>query len=148
MNVFISTTLSTALILGLNIAYSGVASASTHMAHAHMGHVSMGWAGTPEGKGFLPTAMAEAKTTAQHAKFAAKKPNDLGWMKTHIRHVLQTIDTSPESKGPGLGYGVLKATGEAAKHINFAAKSEGASNNIKAHAVHVVASFQNTMDRT
>ncbi len=119
--------------------------ADPSMAHVHIGHVMTGWKDTPEKGGLLPTAIAEAKVAAQHAGFAASKPADLAWMKTHIGHVLHAVDPSVEPKGPGLGYGVIAAAGGAAKHVGFAAESEGASDNVKAHAVHVQASAGNVV---
>lgn len=121
--------------------------AAGNMSHAHMGHITTAWKGTPEGKGLLPTAMAEAKIAAQHAGFAAKKPDNLAWMQLHTHHVLHAIDASKESKGPGLGYGVLKAANGVSKHVNLAAKSSDASGNVRAHAVHVTASAENTVTR-
>jgi hypothetical protein len=115
------------------------------MAHVHIGHVMTGWKDTPDNMGLLPTAIAEAKVAAQHAGFAASKPDDLGWMKTHTIHVMNAVDPSVEPKGPGLGYGVVKAAGGAAAHIGFAAESNGASDNVKAHAVHVGASTNNVV---
>ena len=123
----------------------GKGMADTNEAHVHIGHVMTGWTDTPEKRGLLPTAIAEAKVAAQHAGFAASKPADLAWMKTHIGHVLHAVDPSVEPKGPGLGYGVIKAAGGAAKHVGFAAKSEGASKNVKTHAVHVDTSAKNVV---
>ena len=114
-----------------------------NMAHAHIGHVATGWKDTPDKKGLLPTAVAEAKIAAQHAGFAAKKLDDLGWMKAHTGHVLHALDPAVEAKGPGLGYGVRKAAAGAAKHIEFAAASEGASKNVKLHTPHVKTSAGN-----
>ena len=122
---------------------TGKGMADQNAAHVHIGHVMTGWKDTPEKWGLLPTAIAEAKVAAQHAGFAASKPADLAWMKTHIGHVLHAVDPSVEPKGPGLGYGVIKAAGGAAKHVGFAAKSEGASKNVKTHAVHVETSAKN-----
>ncbi len=115
------------------------------MAHVHIGHVMTGWKDTPDNMGLLPTANAEAKIAAQHAGFALSKPDDLAWMKTHIGHILNAVDPSVEPKGPGLGYGVVKAAGGAAAHIGFAAESNGASDNVKTHAVHVEASANNVV---
>ena len=117
------------------------------MSHAHMGHVSKAWKDTPDGKGFLPTAMAEAEIAAFHAGLAAKKPDDLAWMKTHTHHIVHAIDASLEAKGPGLGYGVVKASAGTVKHINLAAASADASANVKTHSQHVATSAQNTLDR-
>jgi len=116
-----------------------------NMAHVHIGHVMTGWGDTPGGKGLLPTAIAEANIGIQHAGFAAKKPGDLAWMKTHTGHVLHTLDTSVEAKGPGKGYGMIKGANGAVKHIGFSAKSPGASGNVKAHTVHVTASTNNAI---
>ena len=121
----------------------GKKTADMNQSHVHIGHVMTGWTDTPEKWGLLPTAIAEAKVAAQHAGFAASKPADLAWVKTHIGHVLHAVDPSVEPKGPGLGYGVIKAAGGAAKHVGFAAKSEGASKNVKTHAVHVETSAKN-----
>ncbi len=114
---------------------------------AHMGHVSKSWNDTPDKAGLLPTAVEEAKIAAFHASAAGKKSDNLKWMQTHARHVINAIDPSIEAKGPGKGYGVLKAAAGTAKHIGIAAKQSDASKNVKTHAVHVGTSAQNTVDR-
>ncbi|WP_428605954.1 hypothetical protein [Sedimenticola sp.] len=116
---------------------------SVNMSHAHMGHVTTSWGDTPNKAGLLPTAIAEAKIARQHAGFAASKPDDLAWMKMHATHVMHAMDPASTIKGPGLGYGVIKAASGVAKHINLAAKSEGASGNVKTHAVHVATAAEN-----
>jgi len=142
----------TGLALGMALVISGCTgtetmASSSKKSHAHMDHVSKARKGTPDGKGYLPTAIAEAKIAAQHAGFAANKTGDLDWMKKHTRHVLNAIDPSVVAKGPGMGYGVIKAASGSVKHINLAAKSMDASDNIRTHAVHVAASSQNTVSR-
>ncbi len=121
--------------------------AAKNISHVHIGHVMDGWKDTPEGKGLLPTAIAEAAIASQHAGFSAKKSGDLVWMKTHIRHVLHAVDPSMEAKGPGLGYGVIKAAMGAKKHINFSAGSPDASKNVKLHTPHVSTSLDNSVAR-
>jgi len=122
------------------------AKAPANMAHAHMGHVTTSWKDTPDKQGLLPTAMAEAKIAKQHAGLALQQPANLAWLKTHTGHVLHAVDPSAEAKGPGLGYGVMKAASGVAQHIDFAAGSDGASGNVKAHAEHVGTSAGNTVD--
>ena len=113
---------------------------------AHVRHVTDGWKDTP-GKVGLGVAMEEEAMIAErHAGFAASKPDDLGWMQTHIRHVRHAIDASTESSGPGKGYGVIKAARGVVKHINLAAASPDASGNVKLHAKHVAASAQNAVN--
>ncbi len=128
-----------------NMAMKDKEMADKNMAHVHIGHVMTGWKDTPDNGGLLPTAIAEANVAAQHAGFAVSKPADLAWMKTHIGHVLHAVDPSVEPKGPGLGYGVIKAADGAAKHVGFAAESEGSSENVKTHAVHVGTSATNVV---
>jgi len=132
-------------IWGSYASVKGKRMADINEAHVHNGHVMKGWTDTPEKRGLLPTAIAEAKIAAKHGGLAAGKPADLAWVKTHIGHVLHAVDPSVEPKGPGLGYGVIKAAGGAAKHVRFAAKSEGASKNVKTHAVHVNTSAKNVV---
>ncbi len=121
--------------------------AKKNMSHAHMGHVTKSWQDTPGNKGLLTTAIAESKVAVQHAGFAAGKPENLKWMQTHTHHVLHAVEPSLEGKGPGLGYGVIKAAAGCAKHIGFAANSDGASKNVKTHSVHVATSCNNTVAR-
>lgn len=138
-------TLGLALVVGACAGSNEMA--KKNMAHAHMGHVTKGWNDTPDKKGLLLTAIAESKVAAQHAGFAASKPDNLNWMKTHTHHVLHAVDPSLENKGPGLGYGVVRGATGCAKHIEFAANSDGASDNVKAHAVHVATACNNTVAR-
>ena len=114
-------------------------------AHAHIKHVTEGWKDTPNGMGLGPTMEEEAKIALKHAQLALKKPSDLAWVKTHIRHIRHAIDTTTESSGPGMGYGVIKAARGVAKHINFAAGSSDASANVKLHATHVATSAKNVV---
>jgi len=116
---------------------------ATNLSHVHMGHVSSSWGDTPGQAGLLPTAMLEAKVARKHAGAAAKKLDDLGWMKMHAKHVMHAVDPTVVTTGPGNGYGVIKAANGAAKHINAAASSEGASANVKTHALHVATSANN-----
>ncbi|HEY4217956.1 MAG TPA: hypothetical protein VGM67_12515 [Gemmatimonadaceae bacterium] len=113
----------------------------------HIGHVVNSFADTPDKQGLLPVAIAEAKTAAQHAALAAKAPTNLDGMKLHAGHVINAIDPTIETKGPGLGYGVKKAAMGIATHINLAATSPGASKNVIMHAEHIKMSAENTVAR-
>jgi hypothetical protein len=119
--------------------------ADINMSHVHMGHVLTGWQDTPDQMGLLPTAQAEAEVVAQHAGFAASRPDDLEWMKLHVVHVLHAVDPAVEPEGPGLGYGVQRAAQGVAQHARFAANSEDASDNVKLHATHVETSAGNVV---
>lgn len=117
----------------------------TTMSHVHMGHVLTSWQDTPDQMGLLPTAQAEAEVAAQHAGFAASRPDDLDWMKLHAGHVAQAVDPAVEAQGPGRGYGVRRAAQGVAQHARFAAESQGASDNVKLHAGHVETSAGNVV---
>ncbi len=139
--------IATAIFLG-TLALSGATTAQAqNMAHAHIGHVTEGWGDTPEGKGLLPTAIAEAEIALFHAGLAADQPDNLDWMKTHSLHVLHAVDSSAIAAGPGLGYGVRHAAEGVVTHIGFAAAADEATENVELHAVHVSASARNTVVR-
>ncbi len=106
-------------------------------AGVHVGHVVNAFGDTPNGRGLLPTALAEASTAAQHASLALRMPTNLEAMKLHAGHVIHAIDPTIVTMGPGLGYGVKKAALGVANHIELAAKADGASANVTMHATHV-----------
>jgi hypothetical protein len=127
----------------LAVSLAGAGAAAAQQVQAHMGHVLTAWNDTPDGMGFLPTVRAEAEIAALHVGLAQRQTGNLDWMKQHVGHVLNAIDPSVQMEGPGLGYGVRKAAAGVAAHIGFAANSDGASGNVKTHAVHVGASATN-----
>jgi hypothetical protein len=113
----------------------------------HIGHVMNAFSDTPKGMGLLPTAMEEARTAAVHAGLAARDPENLAAMKLHAGHVINAVDPSVVTSGPGLGYGVKRAALGVATHIDLAAKVPGASANVITHANHVGTSARNTVQR-
>ncbi len=137
------------VVLLAGTAWNGreAALAQGNPAHTHMGHVMTGFRDTPDQQGLLPTAVAEAKVAAQHAALAARGLDNLNAMKTHAGHVLHAVDPTVETSGPGLGYGVKKAASGVVAHIGLAAKSEGASENVKLHATHVSTAATNVVER-
>jgi len=116
-------------------------------AGAHIGHVVNAFNDTPNGQGLLPTAMAEARVAIQHAGLAARNTASLESMKLHAGHVINALDPTVVTSGPGLGYGVKKAATGVATHIELAAKAQGASPNIVTHSVHIATSARNTAQR-
>jgi hypothetical protein len=106
-----------------------------------------GFTDTPKGLGLLPTAMEEARIASIHAGFAARDPENLGAMKMHAGHVINAVDPTVVTTGPGLGYGVKRAALGVASHIDLAAKVPNASPNVVMHANHVATSARNTVQR-
>lgn len=112
--------------------------------HLHIAHVLDAWNDTPDGMGLLPTAQAEAAITLQHIALALES-SDLKDIQLHIGHVAHALNPEVEANGPGLGYGVVKAAHGVAAHIGFSAASDDASDNVRAHAVHVSTSAGNVV---
>ena len=147
MRTIVGMTLALSLVAAIGVVGGGaIVGGQATMAHTHIGHVMDMWRDTPDQKGLLPTAIAEAEIAAQHAGLAAKS-TVLEAMKAHAGHVLHAVDPTIEVQGPGMGYGVKKAAMGAAQHIDFAAGSDGASANVKTHATHVSTSANNTVTR-
>ncbi len=116
-------------------------------AGVHVGHVANAFGDTPGGRGLLPTAMAEARTAAQHAALAMRTPDNLASIQTHARHVLHAVDPTADMKGPGLGYGVKRAATGVAAHAELAAKAQGAPESVVMHAAHVATAARNSAKR-
>ena len=148
MRTIVGMTLALSLVAAIGVVGGGaIVGGQANMAHTHIGHVMDMWRDTPDQKGLLPTAIAEAEIAAQHAGLAAQSAGNLDAMKAHAGHVLHAVDPTIEVQGPGMGYGVKKAAMGAAQHIDFAAGSDGASANVKTHATHVSTSANNTVTR-
>ena len=117
-------------------------------AGTHLGHVVNSFGDTPSNMGLLPTALAEARVAALHASLGARDPANLANMKLHAGHVINAVDPTVITQGPGLGYGVKRAALGIATHIDLAAKAPGASPNVVTHANHVGAAARNTFQRS
>jgi hypothetical protein len=113
----------------------------------HIGHVVNAFGDTPMNNGLLPTAMAEARTASQHATLGVRNPANLDAMKLHAGHVINALDPTIVTAGPGLGYGLKKAALGVANHIDLAAKAPGASVNVQTHANHIATCARNTIVR-
>lgn len=117
-------------------------------AHTHIGHVVSSWNDTPSERGLLPTAFKESLVAAAHANYAVNAADDLGTMKMHAGHVRHAIDPTLESGGPGLGYGLIKAATGAIEHITLASEAGDATDAVKNHTVHVIASLSAAIARS
>ena len=141
---------------GLNAGAQAPASA----AHAHIAHVMTGWKDTPDQKGFLPTAIADAQVAMEQVE-RADLEGRINDFVLYGGYVLNALDPGPETQAllktayhrlpttyvkieiPGTGYGVKRAVAGALQHVQLAEKSDGASENVKTHAAHVTASLEN-----
>ena len=126
---------------------SAAAAQDVSPSQAHVGHVADGFRGTPDGVGLLPAAMVEAEVAAQHAALAAVDPSDLASVQRHVAHVQHALVAESQERGPGKGYGLIRAAEGVVRHIELAAGSEGASDGVVNHANHVATSARNTLER-
>ena len=113
----------------------------------HIGHVVNSFGNTPSGVGLLTAAMAESRIAATHAQLASRQPTNLEYMKTHAGHVINALDPTIITAGPGQGYGVKKAAEGVATHIELAGATTGASANVQLHAKHIAICARNTVQR-
>ena len=120
-------------------AVSGTSAAAPQGAQAptHVAHVATGFGSAPDGKGLAATAATEAGIAMLHANFAVGDLSDLAAMQRHAGHVLHALDPAGGSRGPGLGFGLIRAVEDVATHIELAAASDGASASVRTHAQHV-----------
>ena len=134
-------------------------------AQGHIGHVMTSWKDTPGAKGFLPTAIADAQVAMEQIERAdlEGRINDF-WL--YGGYVLNALDPGAETDAllktayarlptnyikievPGTGYGIKRAAAGALQHVQLAAKSDAASDNVKTHAAHVSASLENVVKWT
>lgn len=117
------------------------------MVGTHLGHIVTSFVDTPDKVGFLTIALQEAAIASQHAGFAQRTPNDLAAMQLHAGHVLQALDPSLQPTGPAKGFGVKRAAGGIAQHIELAAKEPSASANVKVHTPHIATAARSVMAR-
>lgn len=122
-------------------------SAQANPVHSHILYVATAFDGTPGSQGLLPTAVAEAEIAAEHAGLAADDPTYLEGIERHVDHVLHAIDPTLVQGGLGLGYGVRQAAANVVLHIEMASADEGASDNVKTHATHILATMGNVVQR-
>ena len=138
----------TSIALGISLlvigAWSVALSGQGATVQTHIGHVLDSFNGTPMNMGLLPTAMAEAKTAAQHAGLAAKATT-LPMIQTHAGHVINAIDPTIVAQGPGKGYGLKKAAQGVAQHAMFAANAANANDMVKTHSMHVSTAANNVV---
>jgi len=68
-------------------------------------------------------------------------------MKAQALHVLHAIDPAGLPEGPGFDFGVKPALAKVIHHIELAAASADATENVRAEAERVVTSARNSLER-
>ena len=113
----------------------------------HIGHVVNSFGDTPDKSGLLTMANTEARIAQQHAALAMRATGNLAMMQLHAGHVINALDPTIVTAGPGKGYGVKKAATNIATHIELAGKAEGANPMALMHSTHIAASARSTVAR-
>ncbi len=116
-------------------------------AGVHLGHIVNSFMETPDKAGLLPMAMTEARIAIQHATLGLRAPGNLDMMKLHAGHVINALNPTIVTAGPGRGYGVIRAATGVATHAELAAKSEGAGPNVLVQAPRVATAARSTVAR-
>lgn len=114
-------------------------------AEIHLGHVMKSMNGPPDRVGLLEILEAETAVALQHAELMVSDPADLDSMKRHAAHVGHALDPSSQEKGPGKGYGLEKAASWVDKKSKLMTRSEGATEAMNTHSVHISASAANVV---
>lgn len=132
------------------LCFSAASAGAQEQAHAHILQVVNPGAEAVEELGFLTQAVGEAGTAAEYASFAAggqERPGDLRAMKTHAGNILHALDPTRMDSGPGLGFGLFEASRNTIEHLEMAAATTDATDNVRTHARHVVSCVRNTIER-
>ena len=109
---------------------SAITKKSPPISHVHVGHTLTGWVATPDKKGLLTTATQESKIVVDNAS-KAKISTSLAEKKKYMSNALNAVDPKMQAKGPGRGYGLVRAITESIAHLQYAASSDDASVNIR-----------------
>lgn len=120
--------------------------APTTLVGIAVSYVAANYLDTPDKSGLLPMAQAEARIAVQHAGFMTRALDNLQTMQMHAGHVLHAMDpsTMPKATAPGKGYGVKRALDGVIAYSDLAAKTVGASPNVKTHTAHIIEAAKST----
>lgn len=113
----------------------------------HIGHVVNSFADTPDKWGFLPTAKAEQQVAVQHAALAMRAPANLVMLQLHAGHIINALDPTIVTAGPGRQYGLKRAANGIATHIELAGAAAGATPGEVLHSKHIATAARSTLAR-
>ena len=122
-----------ALVLA-GLLFTGCAQKMPLISHAHMGHSLTAWHDTPNNEALLTVAEKELAIALTEST-SIVRATDAANKRHHFRNVVNALNPDFQAAGPGLGYGAIRATQGTAEHLEYAAQSEDASDNIVATVV-------------
>lgn len=113
----------------------------------HLGYVSTVSPETPGGMGLLATGRAEAEIALEHVSLAGRNAADLSNMQRHMSHVLHAIDPTEVGRGPGMGFGVVRAARGILLQIEQVQEVDGLPGVVSFHAPYVARAVRGTLAR-
>ncbi len=113
---------------------SGCARSLPLISHAHIGHSLTAWRDTPDEQGLFVVAEKETNIALVQARLARQTSDNPAVSRQHVNNVVNVLNPDINSRGPGLNYGALRALQGSIDHIQFAATTDDASDNIIQHA--------------
>ncbi len=117
-----------------SIGLLATAASCTHqmplVSHAHIGHSLDYWHDTPDNMGLYEVANSELKTAIQATERALDGGLTTLQRRAYLGDALHALDPERRTAGAGLGYGAVRAWRGALEHLEYAATSEDASENI------------------
>lgn len=102
---------------------------------------------TPGGMGLVAAGVAEAEIALEHARLAGRNPASLSDMQRHMTHVLHAIDPTEVGRGPGMGFGVVRAARTTLLQIEQVEEVDGLPGFISFHAPYVARAARGTLAR-
>ena len=99
--------------------------------------------GTPGQLSLVATLEHELSIARLYADYASRRPEDVRWIQTHLRHLRHSLDPSSERDGPGLGYGVVRAANNLGDQLGAIIGASAASQPMREHARQAQASLEN-----
>lgn len=118
-----------AAVLAFGSSLLGCASQQPLISHAHVGHGLTHWQDTPGNKGLFTVAREEIDI-ARHETDAALTATSGPEKITHLNNAAHALNPDVQRAGTGLGYGAIRALESAVEHLEYAATSEDASQNV------------------
>lgn len=122
-------TRSTFLAMSAFLALTGCAQKMPLISHAHIGHSLTAWHDTPENEPLLIVAEKELATALVEIEAAAAAAQNTEKLQ-RLRNVVHALNPDREPSGSGLGYGAIRAAEGTLDHLQFAASSADASDNL------------------
>lgn len=114
----------------------------------HLAAISTAFFDTPDGRGLLPTGMAEAAIAAEYVRLAGRDSANARAMSGNMVHVLHAIDPGLTGGGYGLGYGFRRAAEGMRVSIQLALQVEGITEPLLYHGAFIEAAATGALARS